>query len=84
MSWENNLREVIVEQRKWLIDPYSVVGGYITARHLENARVRTVVEHMNYRESLELAVRDINHELDIKNEEFEMVAANEAKMASKR
>lgn len=71
LSWENNLKEVIVNQRRWYKDQYNVVGGYITARHVENARVRTVVENMNYRESLEIAVKDINRELTIKNQEFD-------------
>ena len=71
LSWENNLKEVITEQRKWYKDQYNVVGGYITARHVENARVRCVVEGMNYRESLEIAVDDINRELNIKNQEFD-------------
>lgn len=84
MSWESNLRGVMAEQQKWLINPYSVVGGYITARHLENARVRTVVGDMNYRESLEIAVESINRELEQKNREFEKVAAAEAKKANKK
>lgn len=79
MSWESNLRQVMNEQQEWLINPYNVVGGYITARHLENARVRTVVSNMNYRESLEIAVEAINRELKQKNEEFEKVNAAQVK-----
>lgn len=71
MSWENNFRKVLAEQRKQSCGIPSVVGGYITARQLENARVRTVLQGLNYRTSIEKAASDISRELNLKNQEFE-------------
>ncbi len=71
LSWDNNLKRVVKEQRKWCKGVPSVVGGYITSRHIENARVRAVVQGKNYRESLERAAKDINRELGLKNKEFQ-------------
>lgn len=70
MSWENSVKKVLIEQRKESRGMPSVVGGYITARHLENARVRTVLQGVNYRSSIEMAAQDITAELVIKNQEF--------------
>ncbi|MHB1454173.1 MAG: extracellular solute-binding protein [Saccharofermentanales bacterium] len=70
LSWDTNLESVIRGQRDFLQGVPNVVGGYITARHIENARVRTVVNGMNFRESLDKAAEDITRELRIKNEQF--------------
>lgn len=78
ISWETNLRSVIEQQRQWYIDMPNVIGGYITPRYIENARVRTVVQKKQYRDSLEKTVKDINLELVNKNKEFERRAAKEA------
>lgn len=79
LPWENNLREVMNIQMRWITNPYNVVGGYITARHVENARVRTVIQGMNYRESMDVSVKNINRELLMKNQEFQLVAKSNAK-----
>ncbi len=78
LSWETNLRSVIEEQRQWYIDMPNVIGGYITPRYIENARVRTVVQGKQYRDSLEKTVKDINLELVNKNAEFARRAEKEA------
>lgn len=70
LSWDTNLRTVVAEQRKWVQSNPNAIGGYITTRHLENARVRSVIEGMNYRESMEKAADDITREMQIKMEEF--------------
>ncbi len=82
LSWDKTLKSAVAEQRKFVVSVPNVVGGYITARHQENARVRSVVNGMNYRESLERAVNDINRELEVKNEEFELRAEYEAQKAA--
>ena len=74
LSWDVNLRTVVTEQRKWVHSNPNAIGGYITARHVENARVRSVIQGMNYRESLEKAAEDITREMRIKQEEFKMRA----------
>lgn len=70
LPWEANLKNVIIDQRKWYTAMPNVVGGYITLRLIENARVRTIVENKQYRDSLEMTINDINRELDYKNQEF--------------
>ena len=82
LSWDKTLKAAVKEQRDYCVGVPNVVGGYITGRHQENARVRSVVNNMNYRESLERAVNDINRELDVKNEEFELRAKKEAEKAA--
>ena len=72
LPWDNDLKEAIKVQRQEYIDSRNVIGGYITGRHVENARVRVVVNGMNYREALEKSIQDINRELERKNKEFEM------------
>jgi ABC-type glycerol-3-phosphate transport system substrate-binding protein len=79
LSWDNNLKKVIVEQRNWCKGVPNVVGGYITARQVENARVRSVIEGQNYRESLEKTAKDINRELELKNAEFKLRAEQQGK-----
>jgi ABC-type glycerol-3-phosphate transport system substrate-binding protein len=70
LPWEANLKNVIVDQRKWYTSIPNVVGGYITLRLIENARVRVIVQNQQYRDSLEQTVKDINLELAYKNQEF--------------
>lgn len=82
LSWDKTLKAAVQAQREFCVSVPNVVGGYITARHQENARVRSVVNGMNYRESLERAVNDINRELDAKNEEFALRAEKEAEQAA--
>jgi ABC-type sugar transport system, periplasmic component len=78
LPWENSLRKVITEQREWYVDTPNVIGGYILARHLENARVRSVVQNKPFRDALEQSIKDINRELDNKNEEFRRRAEYDA------
>ena len=79
LPWDTELREVIKEYHKWYKDPPNVVGGYITARYLENSRVDVVIGKKPYRPSLERSVKEINRELDVKNDEFRKRAEYEAK-----
>lgn len=76
---DSKLSSIIKEQRKYYKDPFNVIGGYFTARQVENARIRVVVDNMNYREALEISVKDINRELEIKNEEFKIRAQSAKK-----
>lgn len=71
LSWTNKERKIVNEQLSQVQGMPTVIGGYITSRNLENARVRTVIQGMNYRESIEKAVEDINLELELKRSEFE-------------
>ncbi|XEC92913.1 extracellular solute-binding protein [Paenibacillus tarimensis] len=73
MPWKNEDLEVILEQWKWFKDFPVVPGAYMTGRELNNAWLRTVVDGMNDRESLERAIVDINRELRRKQMEFELI-----------
>ena len=64
---------MIEEQRDWLRGIPNVVGGYITTRHIENARVRTVINNVNYRQSIEQAAEDITREMENKVKEFQQI-----------
>ena len=75
LPWSADVRKTIDISRTAYIDNHNVIGGYITTRHIENARVRTVIQGLNYRESLEISVEDINRELKRKNKEFAVIAA---------
>ncbi len=77
LSWTEKERKIVTEQLELVQGMPTVVGGYITARNLENARVRTVIQGMNYRESIEKAVEDIDLELELKREEFEQRLEND-------
>lgn len=81
LPWDAELRDVIEEYQDWYKDAPNVVGGYIVARYLENARVAVVVDKKPYRPSLEKAVREIDRELEIKNQEFDRRAKLEAEKA---
>lgn len=78
LSWDNSLKTAVQAQRVWCKGVRNVIGGYITARHETNAYTRSVVGTTNYRESIEKAADDINRELQLKNEEFELRAQKEA------
>lgn len=75
LPWPSKDIEFIMEQWNWFKEQPVVLGGYFTGQHVENAWARTVVNGMNPRESLELAVKDINRELRRKQEEFGIDAA---------
>ncbi len=70
MAWPQRDIEAIGEQWQWFRERPVVLGGYFTARHVDNAWNRVVLQGANPRESLEVAVRDINRELRKKQEEF--------------
>ncbi len=73
MAWEPRHLAVMNEAFKWIRNPPNVLGGYYTGRHLNNAWTRTVLGGMNARDSLEAAVKEINRELERKNQEYERI-----------
>ncbi|XEC95855.1 extracellular solute-binding protein [Paenibacillus tarimensis] len=76
MPWKKEDLEIILDQWKWFKDFPAVPGGYMTGRELNNAWIRTVVDGVNYRESLERAILDINRELRRKQQEFKIIDSN--------
>jgi ABC-type glycerol-3-phosphate transport system substrate-binding protein len=70
LSWNLEDIEVLQEQWKWAQETPVVLGGYFTARHLTNAWTTVVVSGGETRDALEQAVKDINRELRMKQEEY--------------
>ena len=79
LSLDTQLRTVVKTQQQWLKGVPNVKGGYISARHIENARVRTVIQGMNYRQSIEKAADDITAELVLKAKEIELIRSRNKK-----
>lgn len=73
LPWKREDANVILNQWQWYKDMPNVPGGYFVTREINNAWNRTVVDGMNYRNSLELAVMEINRELRRKQQEFGFV-----------
>ncbi len=71
LPWDPDHIDVITEQWKFYREQPYVIGGYFTMRHIDNAWNRVVLGTMGVRDSLEKAVKDINRELEVKQEEFD-------------
>ncbi|MCQ2537781.1 MAG: extracellular solute-binding protein [Lachnospiraceae bacterium] len=74
LSWSDEDIEALNEEWKWAREIPTVLGGYMTARHLTNAWTSVVISGKDVRESLEQAVKDINRELRMKQEEYGVIA----------
>ncbi|WP_336743862.1 extracellular solute-binding protein [Paenibacillus sp. y28] len=70
LPWKREDANIILNQWMWYKDMPNVPGGYYLTREITNAWNRTVVDGMNYRSSLEMAVMDVNRELRRKQQEF--------------
>ncbi|MCQ6559093.1 extracellular solute-binding protein [Paenibacillus mendelii] len=73
IPWPSEHGSEIAKQLNWFKEMPNVPGGYFTTRELSFAWNRTVLENMNFRESLENAVFEINRELLRKQQEFGFV-----------
>jgi len=83
MGWDRNHLGIIEEQWKWYKEIPIVLGGYFTGRHMTNAWTDVVIEDITPREALEEAVKQINKELRVKQEEYGVdAAAEEARVAA--
>lgn len=76
LPWSREDRNVILEQWKWYKEMANPPGAYFVGRELNNAWNRTVVDGMNYRESLEEAIVNIDREMVRKEQEFGFVASD--------
>ena len=70
MNWSVEDLAIIQETRNYVYEYPYVLGGYFTGRHITNAWTKVVMNNGNLRDALEEAVRDINRELKMKNEEY--------------
>ncbi|MCZ8511641.1 extracellular solute-binding protein [Paenibacillus filicis] len=70
LPWPKDDMKVILEQWKWYKEMPNLPGSYIVGRELNNAWNRSVIDGMNYRESLEESVVNIDREMMRKQQEF--------------
>lgn len=70
LPWDKNHLDILVKEFETAKEKPVVLGGYFTLRHITNAWTRVVIDGMDPRESLDMAVKDINKELRAKQEEF--------------
>ena len=73
LDWDAEDIEVIQQSWEWTREVPFVLGGQYVARHLTNAWTAVVVSGGDVREALEGAVKEINRELRMKNEEYGFV-----------
>ncbi|WP_309120208.1 extracellular solute-binding protein [Paenibacillus sp.] len=72
IPWPEEELSALLEQKKWYKEAPQVPGGYFTARQLDFAWNRVVIEGKNVRESLELAAEEIKREMYRKQVEFHL------------
>lgn len=70
LPWTQEELDPILEQWSWYKSIVNVPGSYFVPRELTNAWNRTVLDGMNYRASLEIALLNINREMLRKQREF--------------
>ena len=70
LSWTDEQLEVLNQQINWLDEIPEVIGGYYTARGLDNAFRNVLFNGENYREALMEQMEVINTELTRKQKEF--------------
>ena len=70
LSWEDADIATLDEMWKWAKETPTVLGSYMTTRHLTNAWTTVVISGGDVREALEQAVKEINREMRAKQEEY--------------
>ena len=71
LDWEEGDLAVLGEQLKWATETPVGLGCYYTTRYVNNAFNSVVVSgKMTVRDALENAVKEINRELKMKQEEY--------------
>ncbi|MBO9609688.1 MAG: extracellular solute-binding protein, partial [Paenibacillaceae bacterium] len=70
LAWKKEDLKVIRGQLQWAKETPVVLGGYYTSRYINNAWNSVVMNSGNIRHSMEDAVKAINRELRMKQEEY--------------
>ena len=71
LDWDADDLAVVEEQLEWATETPVVLGGYYTTRYVNNAFNSVVVSgSKTVRDALEDAVKEINRELKMKQEEY--------------
>lgn len=76
LPWKNDDVKAILEQWRWFREIPNSPGSYYMDREILNAWNRTVVDGMNYRTSLEMAITEIDREMKRKMQEFHYIDSN--------
>jgi ABC-type glycerol-3-phosphate transport system substrate-binding protein len=76
LPWKADEARVILEQWKWFKEMPNLPGSYFVDREMNNGWNRTVVDHANYRTSLEKSITEIDREMLRKRQEFGFVDDN--------
>ena len=74
LAWNDEDIETLETMWQWARETPSVLGGYMTTRHMTNAWTTVVISGGDVREALEQAVKDINREMRSKQEEFGVIS----------
>lgn len=75
LPWNKEDLKVIEETHKWYKEVPVVPGGYMTARQINNAWTRVVLNNMNPRDSIEKSVKEIDKELYKKHLQYKLIKA---------
>ena len=74
LAWNDEDLETLEEMWQWAQETPTVLGSYMTTRHMTNAWTTVVISGGDVREALEQAVKDINREMRSKQEEYGVIA----------
>ena len=74
LAWNEEDLETLEEMWQWAQETPTVLGSYMTTRHMTNAWTTVVISGGDVREALEQAVKDINREMRSKQEEYGVIA----------
>ncbi|HHV96591.1 MAG TPA: extracellular solute-binding protein [Clostridiaceae bacterium] len=70
LSWDRNHIKVFEDYWKWAKEVPVVLGGYFSSRHISYAWNEVILQGVPVRDALEKAVKEINRELRMKQEEY--------------
>lgn len=70
LAWNSEDVKTLGAMWEWAQETPTVLGSYMTARHMTNAWTTVVISGGDTREALEQAVKDINREMRSKQEEY--------------
>lgn len=74
LAWNDEDLATLGEMWQWSQETPTVLGSYMTTRHMTNAWTTVVISGGDVREALEQAVKDINREMRSKQEEYGVMA----------
>lgn len=74
LAWNDEDLATLEEMWQWSQETPTVLGSYMTTRHMTNAWTTVVISGGDVREAIEQAVKDINREMRSKQEEYGVIA----------